>query len=333
MFFINDLKEMNMTLNRRQSLIALASTLSVSAAWAQNYPTQSIKVIMPFAPGTGSESVLRVVLDRLGERLKQPFVLDNRPGAGSTLGTEQASRATPDGNTLVATYNSSIAPGSLLYPKLGYDPIKDFKHIALVGVFPQFMVVQAEHPAKTVQEFIAMVRAKPGSVNYSSAGVGTSGFLAGEMLKQTLKLDMVHVAYKGPAPAITDLLGGRLDMVMTASAAALVASGKLRILATTSEKRSPLYPQAPALSEVSPGLVAVSWVGVSAPAATPTAIIQLLEREILSILAEPGVRARLADPNFGIEVTPLGSAGFLEFIQKEMRVWAPVIKTGNIQIS
>jgi tripartite-type tricarboxylate transporter receptor subunit TctC len=178
-----------------------------------------------------------------------------------------------------------------------------------------------------------MVRAKPGSVNYSSAGVGTSGFLAGEMLKQTLKLDMVHVAYKGPAPAITDLLGGRLDMVMTASAAALVASGKLRILATTSEKRSPLYPQAPALSEVSPGLVAVSWVGVSAPAATPAAVTQLLEREILSILAEPGVRARLADPNFGIEVTPLGSAGFLEFIQKEMRVWAPVIKTGNIQIS
>ena len=321
-----------MTLNRRQSLIGLGSALSMSASWAQNYPVQAIKVIMPFAPGTGSESVLRVVLDRLSEKLKQPIVLDNRPGAGSTLGTEQAARMPPDGYTLVATYNSSIAPGSLLYPKLGYDPIKDFKHIALVGVFPQFMVVRADHPAKTVQDFIAMVRAKPGTVNYSSAGVGTSGFLAGEMLKQTLKLDMVHIAYKGPGPAITDLLGGRLDMVMTASAAALVAAGKLRILAATSEKRSPLYPDAPALSEVAPNLIAVSWVGISAPAATPVAITQQLEREVLSILAEPAVRARLADPNFGIEVTPLGSANFLEFIQKELRVWGPVIKAGNIQI-
>jgi tripartite-type tricarboxylate transporter receptor subunit TctC len=195
------------------------------------------------------------------------------------------------------------------------------------------MVVRTEHPAKTVQDFLAMVRAKPGTVNYSSAGVGTSGFLAGEMLKQTLKLDMVHVAYKGPAPAMTDLLGGRLDMVMTSSAASLVAAGKLRILAVTSEKRMPLYPDVPALSEVAPNVQAVSWVGVSAPAATPAAVTQRLEREILSILAEPAIRTRLADPVFGMALTPLGSEKFLEFIQKELRVWAPIIKAGNIQIT
>jgi tripartite-type tricarboxylate transporter receptor subunit TctC len=321
-----------MTLQRRNVLLGAGALLSLPS-WAQTYPSQAIKLIMPFAPGTSSENALRILLDRLSESLKQPIVVENRAGAGSTLGTEQAARALPDGHTLVATYNSSIAPGSLLYNKLGYDPIKDFKHIALVGVFPQYMVVRTDHPAKTVQDFIGMVRAKPGAVNYSSAGVGTSGFLAGEMLKQALKLDMVHVAYKGPAPAMTDLLGGRLDMVMTSSAASLVASGKLRILAVTSEKRMALYPEVPALSEVAPNVQAVSWVGISVPAATPAAIAQRLEREILAILAEPAVRTRMADPIFGMALTPLGSEKFLEFIQKELRVWAPVIKAGNIQIS
>jgi tripartite-type tricarboxylate transporter receptor subunit TctC len=322
-----------MTLQRRDVLLGAGALLSLPS-WAQAaYPSQAIKLIMPFAPGTSSENALRILLDRLSESLKQPIVVENRAGAGSTLGTEQAARALPDGHTLVATYNSSIAPGSLLYNKLGYDPIKDFKHIALVGVFPQYMVVRTDHPAKTVQDFIGMVRAKPGAVNYSSAGVGTSGFLAGEMLKQALKLDMVHVAYKGPAPAMTDLLGGRLDMVMTSSAASLVASGKLRILAVTSEKRMALYPEVPALSEVAPNVQAVSWVGISVPAATPAAIAQRLEREILAILAEPAVRTRMADPIFGMALTPLGSEKFLEFIQKELRVWAPVIKAGNIQIS
>jgi tripartite-type tricarboxylate transporter receptor subunit TctC len=313
------MKDPTMKLQRRDALLGMGAMMSLPlSSWAQSYPSQTIKLIMPFVPGTSSENALRVVLDRLSENLKQAIVIDNRAGAGSTL---------------VATYNSSIAPGPLLYNKLGYDPIKDFKHIALVGVFPQYMVVRTDHPAKTVQDFLAMVRAKPGTVNYSSAGVGTSGFLAGEMLKQTLKLDMVHVAYKGPAPAMTDLLGGRLDMVMTSSAASLVAAGKLRILAVTSEKRMPLYPDVPALSEVAPNVQAVSWVGVSAPAATPAAVTQRLEREILAILAEPAIRTRLADPVFGMALTPLGSEKFLEFIQKELRVWAPIIKAGNIQIT
>lgn len=327
------MKDKTMKLQRREALLGLGAMVCLPSSWAQNYPTQAIKLIMPFTPGTSSENALRVVLDRLSENLKQAIVVDNRAGAGSTLGTEQAARMPADGHTLLATYNSSIAPGSLLYSKLGYDPIKDFKHIALVGIFPQYMVVRTDHPAKTVQEFIAMVRAKPGAVNYSSAGVGTSGFLAGERLKQALKLDMVHVAYKGPAQAMTDLLGGRLDMVMTSSAASLVASGKLRILAVTSEKRSPVYPDAPALSEVAPGVQAVSWVGISVPAATPASVVQRLEREILSILAEPNIRTRLADPVFGMALTPLGSDKFLEFIQNELRTWAPIIKAGNIQIS
>jgi tripartite-type tricarboxylate transporter receptor subunit TctC len=311
-------------------LYFLLGALSVGA---QTFPSQPIKLIMPFTPGTASENAVRLVLDKLSESLKQAIVLDNRPGAGSTLGTEQAARAVPDGHTLLASYNSSIAPGALLYNKLGYDPLKDFKHIALIGVFPQFMVVRTDHPAKTVQDFIAMVRAKPGTVNYSSAGVGTSGFLAAELLKQSLKLDMVHVPYKGPAPAMTDMLGGRLDMVMTSSAASLVAAGKVRILAATSEKRVSVYPDVPTLAEVAPGVQAVSWVGMSVPASTPAAITQRLEREILSLLSEPTMRARLSDPAYGMTLMPLGSEKFLEFIQNELKLWAPVIKAGNIQIT
>ena len=171
-----------------KALGLLAFLFGALSAGAQTYPSQPIKLIMPFAPGTASENAMRLVLDKLSENLKQPVVLENRPGAGSTLGTDQAAKAVPDGHTLLASYNSAIAPGALLYNKLGYDPLKDFKHIALIGVFPQFMVVRSDHPAKTVQDFLAMVRAKPGAVNYSSAGVGTSGFLAAEMLKQALQI-------------------------------------------------------------------------------------------------------------------------------------------------
>ena len=316
-----------------KSCLALAALLGgMASAWAQAYPAQPVKVIFPFAPGTGSEAVLRVVGDRLSEALKQPVVIENRPGAGSTLGTEFAAKAPADGYTLVASFNSSIAPGPLMYNKLGYDPLKDFKHLALIGVFPQYMIVRADHPAKTVQEFIAMVRAKPGTINYSSAGVGTSGFLAGELLKQTLNLDMVHVPYRGPAPAITDLLGGRLDMVLTASAAQLVAAGKVRVLAVTSEKRVPAMPDVPALSEIAPNVQAVSWVGLSVQAQTPAPVVARLERELNAILNSPDMRARLSEPALGLTPNPLPADKFLEFIQNEIRVWTPVIKAGNIRI-
>ena len=302
------------------------------SAGAQTYPSQPIKLIMPFSAGTASENAVRLLLDKLSENLKQAIVLDNRPGAGSTLGTEQAARAVPDGHTLLASYNSSIAPGALLYNKLGYDPLKDFKHIALIGVFPQFMVVRSDHPAKTVQDFLAMVKAKPGTVNYASAGVGTSGFLVAELLKQTLSLQMTHIPYKGPAPAITDLLGGRLDMVLTASATELVKAGKVRVLAVSSEKRVPMYPDIPTLEEIAPGVQAVSWVGISAPAQTPKAITSRLEKEILAVLNTPDMQARLSEPSLGLFPLTLGSDKFSEFIQKEMRTWSPVIKAGNIRV-
>ena len=320
-----------MRLARQAASIAFSALFSVSV-WAQAYPSQPIKLIIPFATGTGSEVALRLIAERLATALKQPIVIENRPGAGSTLGADAVAKAAPDGYTLAATYNSSIAPGPLMYKKIPYDPIKDFQHIVLIGLYPQYLIVKADSPIKTIQEFIALVKAKPGTVNYASAGVGTSGFLAAELLKQTLNLNMTHIPYKGPAPAIVDLLGGRLDMVLTASAAELVKTGKVRVLAVTSEKRMPTYPDIPTLDEIAPGVQAVSWVGISAPAQTPKAVSARLERELLEIINTPDMQARLSDPVLGLTISARNSDKFLEFIQKEMRTWAPVIKAGNIQV-
>jgi tripartite-type tricarboxylate transporter receptor subunit TctC len=299
---------------------------------AQNYPAQPIKLIQPFAPGAASEVALRIVAERLSVALKTTVLIENRPGAGSTLGADSVAKATADGHTLLASYNSSIAPGPLMYAKIPYDPIKDFQHIALIGVYPQYLIVRSDHPAKSIQDFLATVRAKPGTVNYASAGVGTSGFLVAELLKQTLSLQMTHIPYKGPAPAITDLLGGRLDMVLTASATELVKAGKVRVLAVTSEKRVPMYPDIPTLEEIAPGVQAVSWVGISAPAQTPKAITSRLEKEILAVLNTPDMQARLSEPSLGLFPLTLGSDKFSEFIQKEMRTWTPVIKAGDIRV-
>ncbi len=304
----------------------------VSGVGAQTYPSQPIKLIQPFAPGAASEVALRIVAERLGMALKTSVLIENRPGAGSTLGADSVAKAAPDGYTLMASYNSSIAPGPLMYSKIPYDSIKDFQHIALIGVYPQYLIVRTDHPAKSIQDFIQTVRSKPGTVNYASAGVGTSGFLVAELLKQTLSLQMTHIPYKGPAQAITDLLGGRLDMVLTASATELVKAGKVRVLAVTSEKRVPMYPDIPTLEEIAPGVQAVSWVGISAPAQTPKAITARLEKEILAVLNAPDMQARLSEPALGLFPLTLGTDKFADFIQKEMRTWSPVIKAGNIRV-
>ena len=320
--------------DRRQFLqtsMALAAGLLATNSFSQSaWPAKPINYLVAFPAGGTTDILARLVSQKLGAALGTTMVIENKGGAGGSVGSEIAARAPADGHHLLGGTISSHAINVSLYPKLGYDPLKDFKHIALIGVFPQFMVVRSDHPAKTVQDFLAMVKAKPGVVNYSSAGVGTSGFLAAEMLKQAMKLDMTHVPYKGPAPAMADLLGGRLDMVFTSSAASLVAAGKLRILAVTSEKRLSLYPDVPTLNEVSPKVQAVSWVGISAPAQTPLAITQRLEKEILGILQSPEMRQRLSDPVFGMTLTPLGSERFVEFIQSELNTWSPVIKAANI---
>jgi tripartite-type tricarboxylate transporter receptor subunit TctC len=323
---------------RRTLLRATASVASATAAsaWlsahAQSYPTRSIKLVVPFPPGGSTDVVARLLAQRMGDALKQAVVVENKAGVGSVLGTDFVAKSAPDGYTLMMAANSSIAPGPLMRSNMPYDPIKDFVHIAMVGSFPNGFMVRADHPAKTMQDFIAMARAKPGSVNYASAGLGTSGFLSGELLKQTAGLDMVHVPYKGSGPAITDLLGGQLDAMFEGlvTATGYVKGGKMRLLAITSERRVKNFPDVPALSEVVPGVSGAAWFGVSAPAKTPLAITERLQAELQAIVQSPDMQTRLSD--LGMTPMALGGADYLAFIQSEIRKWAPVIKAAKVTV-
>ena len=276
--------------------------------------------------------VARLLAQRLGDALKQPVVVENKPGAGSVLGTDFVAKAAPDGYTLVIAANSSIAPGPLMRSSMPYDPIKDFAHVAMIGSFPNGFMVRSDHPAKTMQEFLALARAKPGSINSASAGIGTSGFLSGELLQQSARISMVHIPYKGSGPAISDLLGGQLDALFEGlvTATGYAKSGKLRLLAVTSERRVAAFPGVPTLSEVVPGVSGAAWFGLSAPAKTPVAILERLQTEMLAIMQSPEMQTRLSE----LGMTPLayGSADTLTFINNENRKWAPVIKTSNIKI-
>jgi len=296
----------------------------------QAYPTRPIKLVYPFPPGTNTEVLLRTLAQRLSDSLKQPVVIENRPGAGSMLGTDAVAKAAPDGYTLLTSFNSAIAPGPLLYKSVPYDPLKDFAHIALIGVFPQFFAVRTDSPIETVDQLLSIARAKPGAINFASSGVGTAGFLSAAMLQQAAGINMVHVPYKGSTAALSDLLGGRLDIVVTGNVAELVRAGKVRIVAVTSEKRMNTYPDVPTLNESVPGVIAVPWMGISAPEKTPQAVVGRLESEIMAIATSHDMQT--ISTNAGMTPKPLNSVNFVAFIQNEMRTWAPIIKAGKISV-
>ena len=319
----------------RRHLLKVLPAISMAgatASLAQSYPARSVKLIVPFPPGGSTDVVARLMAQRLGDALKQPVVVENKPGVGSVLGTDFVAKATPDGYTLVMAANSSIAPGPLMRSNMPYDPIKDFVHIAMIGSFPNGFMVRADHPAKSMQEFLALARARPGSINYASAGIGTSGFVSGELLKQTAQINMVHIPYKGSGPAITDLLGGQLDALFEGlvTATGYAKSGKLRLLAVTSERRVKSFPDVPTLSEVVPGVSGAAWFGISAPAKTPAAITERLQAEVLAIVQSPDMQTRLTD--LGMSPLAFGSADYLAFINNENRKWASVIKAANVKV-
>jgi len=326
-----------LALRRLVSTLLLAGMLgglpgALAGAAAQAYPSRPVKLIVPFPPGGSTDVIARMMAQRLGDALKTPVVVENKPGVGSVLGTDAVAKAAADGYTLVVSANPAIAPGPLMRTSMPYDPIRDFTHLALLGTFPNGFVVRAEHPAKTMAEFVAMARARPGSINYASAGLGSAGFLTGELLKQAAGIDMVHVPYKGSGPAITDLLGGQLDGMFESlvTATAYVRGGKLRLLAVSGEARSKTFPEVPALTEVVPGVVGGAWFGISAPARLPANIALRLQTEVQAIVNAPDIQARLGE--LGMTPVPLVGAEFLAFIQAENRKWGPVIKAGKITV-
>jgi len=323
-----------MTPTRRQFLHLAAGAGAVPAvsrnAWAQTYPARPVRIIVGYPSGGSNDLLARLMAQWLSERMGQQFVIENRPGAGSNIATEAVVRADPDGYTLLMVSAANMS-NAALYEKLNYNFIRDIAPVAGVMRVPLVMEVNPSIPAKTVPEFIAYARANPGKINFASGGIGTSIHLSGELFKMMTGIDMQHVPYRGNGPALTDLLGGQVQIMFDTMPAAIgyVRAGQLRALAVTTATRSEALPDIPTVGEYVPGYEASSLYGVAAPSNTPTEIVDKLNREINAALADPAMQTRLAD--LGGIVLAGSPADFGKLIAVETDKWAKVIRTGNIK--
>lgn len=299
-------------------------------ALAQEFPSRPVKLVVPFPPGGSTDIVARLLGTRLSETLKQPVVIENKPGAGATLGTEQVAKAAPDGYTLIITALPSIVTGPLTNREVRYDPLQDLTHIAMIGSFPNALVVRADSPIDSVAALVAYARANPGKLFYGSAGPGSAGHLTGELLRLRAGIDIQHVAYKGAAPAFADLLSGQIgaDFDGVLNALNQARAGRIRLLAVSSARRLPAQPDLPTIDETVKGVVGESWFGLAGPAAMPQPIVQRLENETLQALQAPEVRGRLEDT--GMTITAMRGAAFVEFIRDDIRKWAPVVRAAKL---
>jgi tripartite-type tricarboxylate transporter receptor subunit TctC len=301
-------------------------------AHAQVYPNRAITLVIPFAPGGSTTIVARVIADKMSETLGEKIVIDNRPGAGGTVGTRAVAKSDPDGYTLVLGYTGTLAIGALLYKNAGYDPRKDFAPIGLIGNAPNSLVVHPSFPAKTVAELIAYARANPGKVNFGSAGAGSVSHITGEYFAASADIKLVHIPYKGTGPALTDLLGGHIPMAFAPIPAshANVSAGLLRALAVTSLIRSSLLPEVPTIAESGlQGFDASLYYGLAAPAGTPRPIIDRLNKELRAALDSPEVKKQLTQD--GIEPTPGTPEDYADFIDKDQKKWSQLVKASGVE--
>lgn len=325
---------MNSTRAQRLRLAVACATLAAftaASAHAQApYPSKPIRIISPFAAGGGNDVISRTVAAKMSESLKQQVIVDTRAGANGIVGTEAAARSAPDGYTMVLI-PSNHAVNASLYKKLPYDSIKDFTPIGMVGWSPLILVMHPTVPVKTVKDLIAFAKARPGQLTYSSAGIGSSGHLAGALFDTTAGTKMVHVPYKGNAPALTDLLGGQvsLNFATTASVTHHVRSGRLRGLATTGAKRSPAMPELPTVAETLPGYEAGLWYAFVGPAGIPQDIVQRLNTEIVAALKSADVREKLT--SLGVEPQPGTAEALGRIIVGDVKRWATVIQKAGIE--
>ncbi len=318
---------------RFRLLLLAVLALAPALAHAQTYPTRPVRVIVQFAPGMSTDIIARVMAENLSKSLGQQFVVDNKPGAGGIVGTEAAAKAAADGYTLVMAASGPFGINPGLYAKLPYDPIKDFAPITNLCTVAQTLVTAPDGPIKSVQDLVAHVKAKPGALNFASPGSGTTSHLTFEMLRSRAGLDMVHVPYKGSPAAFLDVMSGQIAAMFDALPGVLpfVKDGKLRPIAVSTAQRSPFLPDVPTVAEtVAPGFEATGWIGLAAPVGTPASIVQLLHREVVTILALDEVKARMSSLAF----TPVGDTPeqFAAFLKAENAKWAKVVKDSGAKI-
>ena len=313
-------------------LVLLAALAVCTGVLAQLYPSRPIRFIVPFPPGGGTDIYARIMAPKLSEALRQQVVVDNRSGAGGSLGAELAARAPADGYTIWIGQTSNLTIGPAMRSKNSYDPIKDFTPIGLLSKAPQVLVVNADSPLTSLKDLIAMAKSSPaGKLTYATAGIGGSSHLNGELLNQLAGINMTHIPYKGASPAMVDLRGGRVTYMGTslASAAQFIKDGKIRGIATTGAKRTRMLPDVPTVAEQGfPGFESISWLGILGPANLPRAIVERLNKEIVAILGFPDVQKMVfAEGGDIVSSTP---EEFAALIRSELPMWTRVIKQAGI---
>jgi tripartite-type tricarboxylate transporter receptor subunit TctC len=307
-------------------LVAIALLVGFAQAFGAGYPDKPLKMIVPFTPAGATDLLARLVGEQLGRRLGQPVVIDNRPGAGANVGAEIAARSPGDGYTLLMGPASVYAISATLYPKLGYDLGKDLVPVCLIANVPHVLLVNTDLPVKTVPELIALAKKQNGGLNVASQGSGTVSHLEAELLKSMAGIDMIHVPYRGSAPALLDLMGGRVHVMFDSIASALphIRAGKVRAIAVAATTRSLLLPDLPTVAESLPGYSAHSWLGIFVPAGTPKPVVGRLQRELAAAIEEPKPRSRLVEAGF--EPRSSTPEAFAKLVREEVAKWAPIVK-------
>jgi tripartite-type tricarboxylate transporter receptor subunit TctC len=314
------------------SIVTTLLALLTAPAHAQQYPSRPVTIVVPFAAGGGSDLLARLVAQKLEEKLGKPFIIENRPGAATTLAAMQVVRAAPDGYTLMQATSSTMAINVSMSKKLAYEPLKDLVPIALLSSSPFFLVVSKDSPLKSVADLIALAKAKPNSLNYGSGGPGSMHHLSTELLQSLAGIQMTHVPYKATPPAMNDLLAGNIQVLFgdTTSTLPFIKQGTVRALAVTTAKRSPAAPDVPAVAETVPGFESASWQMLVAPGATPPEVIALLNREVHAIFSNPAVIGELERRGIGPALTG-NPAEVRDFVKQEIVRWSDVVRRAGLE--
>jgi tripartite-type tricarboxylate transporter receptor subunit TctC len=317
----------------KRTVFAVAAALALCAgAQADDYPSKPVKIIVPYPGGQASDTIARLVGEKLGKALGQPVLVDNRPGAGGNIGTDIGARAAPDGYTLTVA-SAALPISKHVYRKLPFDPVKDFEPITLMTITPLVLVTRTSLPVKDVAGLVALAKASPGKITFASSGPGTSHQLSGELFKSLAGIDMLHVPYKGSPPAHVDLMGGSVDVMFDniVPVAPHIKGGKLQALAVTTKTRAAALPEVPTMAEAGyPNFEATAWFGLLAPAGTPQPIVARLNKELVAILKSPEVKDRLT--GMGATVVAGTPEEFGRFMADEINKWGPVVKRAKIEL-